>query len=133
MLMFPKFHFLWNMEKYLWFLQCCGLCCFPPRAESGSGIVPTSLVALLTSTQLRLYRVSCPVAEAQGKAPQHEGRVVTGLVGSPSPCSPGSLLLALPENPALLFLLPCCDRAFPFPSCRQHACIAYFTWVVQVS
>lgn len=80
--MFPKFHFLWNMGQYLWFLQCCGLCCFPHRVESGSGIVPTSLVAALTSTQARLYRVSCPMAEAQGKAPQHEGRVITELVGS---------------------------------------------------
>lgn len=128
MLVFPKLHFLWNMGKYLWFLQCCGLCCFPPRAESGSGIVPTSLVSLLTSAQVRLYRASCPVAEAQG-----EGGVVTGLVGSPSLCSPGSLVLALPGIPTPLFLLPCCDTTFPIPSCRQHACTACFSWVVQVS
>lgn len=129
--MFPKFHFLWNMEQYLWFLQCCGLCCFPSGAESGSGIVPTSLVALLTSTQVRLYRVSCPMAEAQGKAPQHESSAVTGLMGSPSLCSPGSLLVAFPDKPTPLFLLSCINT--PFPSCRQHACITYFSWVVQVS
>lgn len=87
MLMLPKFHFLWNMEQYLWFLKC----------ESGSGIVSPSLISLLTSTELRLY----PVPWLKHRAEPHSVRAGSsqGWWGSPSLCSPGSLLVPLPEKP----------------------------------
>lgn len=130
MLMFPRFHFLWNMEQSLWFLQCCGHCCFPPRAESGSGIVFTSPVALLSSTQVRLYRISCLMAEAEGKVPQCEGRMATGLVGSPSLCSPFWFVSL--KNQPLCFCSSCPAVALHF-LLAGGACITYFPWVGQVS
>lgn len=58
-------------------------------------------VSLLPSARVRLYRVSCPVAEAQGEAPQREGRMVMGLMGS---------------QPVLTWLSCACSPWKPSPS-----------------